>query len=297
MTSLDEIRSALGAVPGNDFASAACGLFASLGYESAKTLSDQTGDVHDFIERFPAQTPGTTSEGEFISSARSAQIIFQVTDDEIRAQAKSQLALFDNASDFDAGREKSFLFVAVELHGDSYPRGMYARFTREINKRLSAAPTVVIFRTSADLLTLAFLQRRAHKRDPERSVLGSVSLIREIDPVNPHRAHLDILSELSLSDRLKWIDSHNRTANFDGLLAAWLDALDTEELNKRFYRDLFGWFERAVKDAKFPKDESITLSPEEHVIRLITRLLFVRFIKEKGLSPKICSSRRGCVGC
>ncbi len=283
MTSLDEIRSALGAIPGNDFASAACGLFASLGYESAKTLSDQTGDVHDFIERFPAQTPGTTSEGEFISSARSAQIIFQVTDDEIQAQAKSQLALFDNASDFDAGREKSFLFVAVELHGDSYPRGMYARFTREINKRLSAAPTVVIFRTSADLLTLAFLQRRAQKRDPERSVLGSVSLIREIDPVNPHRAHLDILSELSLSDRLKWIDSHNRTANFDGLLAAWLDALDTEELNKRFYRDLFGWFERAVKDAKFPKDESITLSPEEHVIRLITRLLFVWFIKEKGL--------------
>ena len=32
----------------------------------------------------------------------------------------------------------------------------------------------------------------------------------------------------------------------------------------------------------FPKSEAKTLPSEEHVIRLVTRLLFVWFIKEKG---------------
>ena len=78
-------------------------------------------------------------------------------------------------------------------------------------------------------------------------------------------------------------DANNQPENFDGLLAAWLARLDTEELNKKFYRELFAWFEWAVAEGKFPKDKNRTLEPEEHVIRLITRLLFVWFIKEKGL--------------
>ena len=52
---------------------------------------------------------------------------------------------------------------------------------------------------------------------------------------------------------------------------------------KKFYRELFAWFEWAVEQATFPTDEKLTLGPEEHIIRLITRLLFVWFIKEKGL--------------
>ena len=94
-------------------------------------------------------------------------------------------------------------------------------------------PTVVLFRTAGGLLTLAFVHRRKHKRDPDRDVLGTVSLIREIDPVDPHRAHLDILEGLSLANRLTWMESRGKALNFDGLLDAWLDALDTEELNKR----------------------------------------------------------------
>ena len=61
----------------------------------------------------------------------------------------------------------------------------------------------------------------------------------------PHRAHLDILSELSLEECAKWIATKDIPKNFDGLLAAWLAKLDTEELNKQFYRKLLhgmnGW--------------------------------------------------------
>ena len=109
--------------------------------------------------------------------------------------------------------------------------------------------------------------------------MGSVSLLREIDPATPHRAHIDALAELSLTKRLQWMASRGKPLNFDGLLDAWLDTLDTKELNRKFYRDLFAWFKRAVNEATFPA----RVPPEEHVIRLVTRLLFVWFIKEKRL--------------
>ena len=170
----------------------------------------------------------------------------------------------------------------MELKDTSYSRGQYAAFTREINKRLSQ-PSVVLFRTADHRLTLSFVHRREHKRDSQRDVLGHVSMIREIAPADPHRAHLDILAALSLAECAEWMDTHNESHNFDGLLAAWLDKLDTEELNRQFYRELFAWFDRAVQEARFPTDQARTLPAEEHVIRLITRLLFVWFMKEKGL--------------
>ena len=243
-----------------------------LGYRSERTL-ELSGSADDFIEQFPAANENTKTEQAFCDNVQSVRILFQLTDAEIAAQS----ALFD-AGDFDAGNARSFLFAAVELNGTSYPRGQYATVTREINKRFPM-PTVVLFKTADSLLSLSFVHRRPHKRDPERDVLGNVSLIREIDPAAPHRAHLDILADLALDARLGWMSKHDKAHNFDGLLDAWLEALDTEELNRRFYGELFAWFERAVSAATFPSDSPI----EQQVIRLITRILFVWFIKEKRL--------------
>ena len=275
----NRVRDALGELPDEDFSKTAEKLLGSLCYRSDDALPSETATVGDFIANYPTPNPDTKSEQEFIKSAVSVRIISQISDAEITANA--QQALID-ASAFDTGNARSFLFLAVELKEDTYSRGQYAAFTREINKRWQF-PTVVLFKTAANLLTLAFAHRRLHRRDPGRDVLGNVFLIREIDPVKPHRAHLDILDDLSLPKRMEWMSAHGKPHNFDGLLDAWLDALDTEELNRRFYRDLFNWFERAVAQAKFPKTGAKVLKPEEHVIRLITRLLFVWFIKEKGL--------------
>ena len=275
---VNDIQTALSA-DDDDFSELATGLLAALGYSSERTLAGQTGQPTDFIQQFPAQNPGTQSERSFLDNTQSVFVLFQFTGNEIQAQ--TQRGLFD-ASDFDTGNARSFLFAAVELNSYSYSRGQYAAFTRELNKHIQL-PMVALFRTADNRTTLAFVHRRPNKRDPNRDVLGSVSLIREIDPASPHRAHLDIPAELSLPERLRWMDAHGKTHNFDGLLDAWLDALDTEELNHRFYRELFAWFERAVSTAKFPTGEAKTLPAEEHVIRLIARLMFVWFIKEKGL--------------
>ena len=280
----NKIRAALAAISGADFANEAQALLHVLDYRSERTLPDQSGSVDEFIAQdlVEIKRRDTKSEREFLDNAASVRVIFQVTDSEI-SEATPQGTLFQ-FDEFEMSNAQSFLFMAVELKGETYPRGRYGRFTREINKRL-AMPAVVLFRTAGGLLTLAFVQRRESKTDSGRDVLGRVKLIREINPDDPHRAHLDILIDLSLESRLRWMDSHSNQHNFDGLLDAWLDALDTEELNRRFYGELKDWFDRAVREARFPKlpDQAKDQKSEEHVIRIITRMLFIWFIKEKGL--------------
>ena len=273
----ETIKSALAAMHTGDLLEKSKQLLSTLGYRSDLIL-ELSSTVHDFFEEFPPVNPNTKSEQHFRDSAESAQIIFQFTKDEIADEP--QINLFDPAA-FDKGNTKCFLFCAVELKDNTYSRTKYAEFTREINKRLFA-PTVILFR-AGDRLTIAFADRRPSEANETLDVLGQVTLIKDIRLNNPHRAHLDILSELSLEECIKWIDEKKKSKNFDGLLAAWLAKLDTEELNKQFYRKLFTWYEWAVKEATFPTDENRVIKPEEHVIRLITRLLFIWFIKEKGL--------------
>ena len=60
-------------------------------------------------------------------------------------------------------------------------------------------------------------------------------------------------------------------------------AFAVEPLNKEFYQKLFNWYERAQKHVEFPND----LQNEDYksiaLIRLLTRLLFIWFIKQKDL--------------
>ena len=259
----------------------ATGLLGCLGYKSDRRL-DLPGDIDSFIREFPAPNPGTITEQALRENAKTCALVFQLTDSEIDSFASRQGLLMDVVTPFDSGNAKSFIFTAIELNQSEYSRGKYAELTREINKRFSV-PTVVIFKTSSNLLTIGFMNRRPDKRKNNREVLGNVSLIRHIDAAKPHTAHLDILADLALTNLLDWIDDNRKPSTFDGLLAAWLAKLDAQELNKRFYRELFAWFERAVKVATFPSNQPDPVTPETHAVRLITRLLFVWFIKEKGL--------------
>ena len=273
----EKIESALAALSTGDFSENAKHLLAILGYCSERTV-ELPGTAGDFIQRFPAQNKNTETEQEFLNSVESVKLLFQVTSEEIAPT--NQPRLFESPA-FDAGYVRSFLFFAIELTDKDYPRGTYAQFTREVNKRFMM-PIVVLFRVG-NRLTIGFVGRRQHQYDPDRDVLEQVTLIKDIRLDDPHRAHIEVLYELALWECAKWVNANNRSENFDGLLAAWLARLDTEELNKKFYRELFAWFEWAVAEGTFPTDKNRTLKPEEHVIRLITRLLFVWFIKEKGL--------------
>ena len=272
-----EIQSDLAKIPACAFLESARDLLGVLGYRSQRTLN-LSGSVDEFIEELPALNKNTVMEQEFRDEAESVELVFQVTSDEITTN--NQGKPFESNA-FDEGEIKSFLFFAVELMGKDYPRGKFAQFTREINKRFMM-PVVVFFRVW-NRLTVGFVGRRQHKHDPNLDVLEQVTLIKDIRLDKPHRAHLEVLFELSLPECAKWMVANHQPENFDGLLAAWLARLDTEELNKQFYRRLFEWFEWAVVEANFPTKEKRTLKAEEHIIRLTTRLLFVWFMVEKGL--------------
>ncbi|MDR3246120.1 MAG: Eco57I restriction-modification methylase domain-containing protein [Prevotellaceae bacterium] len=68
-----------------------------------------------------------------------------------------------------------------------------------------------------------------------------------------------------------------------------LDAFSVEVLTKEFYRELFDWYQWALSDndgfeVVYPNDIDTATDDrniEEHLIRLITRLMFVWFLKQK----------------
>ena len=71
------------------------------------------------------------------------------------------------------------------------------------------------------------------------------------------------------------------------------DAFSVEALTKQFYQDLYEWYQWAVDPdtgITFPNDTTIEEDDREDIdikiIRLITRLMFVWFIKQKGLIPE-----------
>ncbi|MBM4164756.1 MAG: hypothetical protein FJ222_10015 [Lentisphaerae bacterium] len=64
-------------------------------------------------------------------------------------------------------------------------------------------------------------------------------------------------------------------------------AFDVEAVTKDFFREVANWYFWALKNVQFPKDAPKEADGHDHisVIRLITRLIFCWFVKEKGLIP------------
>ncbi|MFM5955602.1 MAG: hypothetical protein ACKOQ2_00300, partial [Dolichospermum sp.] len=118
------------------------------------------------------------------------------------------------------------------------------------------------------------------KLDRDKDVLEKITLIKDININSPHRAHIEILADLSLT-------SLPDIQNFDQLHTAWQKVLNTSELNNKFFQEVSHWYFWATQTVTFPDggeaDESLRNATS--VIRLITRLIFVWFLKEKGLVP------------
>ncbi len=91
----------------------------------------------------------------------------------------------------------------------------------------------------------------------------------------------------TIADRFEKLASEERITE-----PKLIQAFSLEALTKDFYNELFDWYEWAVEESKFPigKGAKVTLIPEtetkgENIIRLVTRLMFVWFIKQKNLVP------------
>jgi len=69
-------------------------------------------------------------------------------------------------------------------------------------------------------------------------------------------------------------------------LEAIRDAFSVEKVTKAFYTEIANWYFWAVQDVTFPKDAETEANGRNNaVIRLITRLIFIWFMKERKLVP------------
>jgi adenine-specific DNA-methyltransferase len=252
---------------------------ASLGYKSDRFIAEADSKPQAFLDLFGSCHPFDPAKA-LVSEWKSADFLFQLTDEEL----SHETSLFADTS-VRAGLLKSYVFLAIELKGAEYARGKFSSITRQLN-RLFPMPVMVFFRHQTRL-TIAVINRRVNKLDENKDVLGKVTLISGIDFAKPHRGHLDILTSLAFYNLVH--PQKKPIIDFDTLHAAWEQIFNVELLNERFYRELANWYFWALPQVTFPNDTKKD-SEEKHqassLIRLLTRLIFCWFLKEKNLIPE-----------
>ncbi len=215
---------------------------------------------------------------------------------EIAEQEKSDLQ--EDLEDVEQSDDEypGILIFAVDLNDGFNPtRSNLTEINRTLNRFSQRVPALVLARYGKKI-SLMLADRVAYKQEwREGEKVRKVSLLRDIDLDKPHAGHLRILKDLVVpTSGTKVVE------NFNSLYEYWKEVLDTSELNKKFYQDLSNWYFWAIKHVRFPDEPTAEDAHEQNkelddmlqehratnVIRLLTRLLFVWFIKEKGLIPE-----------
>lgn len=282
----DKIRSALEAFASQPLRQACLSFLDILGYRSDRTIVLEGSKPQAFLDFVQSQITPLKFDPEkaLFSDWKSVDLLFQLTDSDLAATS----SLFEE-TDVQSGLLRSYVFFAIELNGRSVVNGTYARgkltaIARQIN-RVFPMPVMILLKHGQSL-AIAVINRRQSKIHPDKDVLEKVTLIRDISLASPHRGHLDILRSFAFSEL-----EHPKKfpiRDFDTLHATWEEIFNIELLNKRFYRELANWYFWALPQVEFPSD--IEKDDEKRratgLIRLLTRLIFCWFLKEKGLIPE-----------
>lgn len=283
------IQEAITGFATEDLTTAGLRLFNALGYRTELRLPLQQQSFGEFAELFAQGNKRFDPAKAYTEKWASVDMLFQLGADQLSAQNN----LFKNEQ-VDRTIIESYLFFAIELKpkakDQAWSRTDLSQITREVNK-LFLMPVMLLFKhpgsetgTGIDTLSLSIIDRRLHKRETSKDVLEKVTLIKDMRIAAPHRAHIEILFDLSLEELQR---KHGFTT-FPALHEAWRKTLDTKELNKRFFRELANWYFHAVELSEWPDDVEKDREKRNAIntIRLITRLMFVWFLKEKSLVPE-----------
>jgi hypothetical protein len=280
-----QIEAALKSFANQPLAKAATALFESLGYNSKKRLVFSTLDAF-LTECAATDKVKTLFRGTSARRADSQVLLTQITTDEIAAATEGQPQRFTDKKP-DLRFFDSYLFLAIDLPQANLSRLDLAERARAINQ-LFSQPVLILFR-HGELVSIGITYRRANKRDNSRDVIArKVTLIKDIRFASPHRAHLEILADFSLAT-LSTPNTPIRT--FAQLDDAWRKALNTQELNRRFYGELAAWYYWAVTTIRLPvvadylkeREDAEEENVKQFTIRLLCRTIFCWFIKERGL--------------
>ena len=211
------------------------------------------------------------------SRVENTYFIGTVTDDTL----KGENAGVDFKAEAAKPKYEGMFVFAVEMKpGETLKRSEAAVLVRGINRVVRQQPATVLILEDT-MLSVATCERTAYKqtwRPGER--LGKVSILKGVNCLSPHRGHIDILESMNVK----------ACKTFDALYKQWKDVFSTSLLTKQFYREIQNWYFWALKKEQhvaFPNalddDSDDEKYNAENIIRLITRLIFTWFMKEKGL--------------
>lgn len=173
-------------------------------------------------------------------------------------------------------------------------RSQLAEISRAFNREFYYTPVVIVFKYN-NHIAFANTERLKYKQEwREGEKAGKVTLLRDINIDKPHEGHHRILAELKIPNSGK-----NVVDSFAKLYTYWQEVLSVNILNKKFYNELSNWYFWAIQNVQFPgaptfeeahsKGKELDDLKQQHkatnVIRMLTRLLFVWFLKEKKLIP------------
>jgi len=164
-----------------------------------------------------------------------------------------------------------------------------AELTRTFNRASNFLPVLLLLRYPAPAtgggaagvrLALAASERLEFVQPwRQGEKIGKITTLFDINPLHLHTGHARILARLKVPTGIETLRE---------LSSYWNKALSVKILNEDFYRDLSNWYFWAVRHIQTPayaNDGGDDVRHATALIRLITRLIFTWFLKEKGLVP------------
>lgn len=255
--------------------------------EAVKDLFDDLNVPVNYLSDDPAR-PQDILKDTFKDNAvfrLMDEVYFVGMVDDAAFQGNKSTSIDDIRSDYDG-----ILIFGVTLHlrenGLLPKRSQLAEIARAFNREFCYTPVVVIFRYSdgqKHYIAFANTQRLAYVQSwREGEKTGKVALLRNIDVEHPHRGHLDILNQLRIQTT-----GPKAVNSFTKLYEFWQDVFNIEVLNRKFYEELSNWYFWAMDQIEFPDDEDRDRKSRnaKNLIRMITRIIFIWFMKEKRLIP------------
>lgn len=228
---------------------------------------------------------GYLTDDTLLNKIADARLIGMVNDlsiEGIAQNVRSDEILRTDTVDYDM-----LIVFGVELAEGIYPtRTDIIRLTRALNRRSSSRPVVLLTRYS-DRLTFSAAERGQFKREGQKGEkVGRISILKDINLIVVHAGHERMLTKLKLAKTI---------TSFTELYNSWRNVFDLKILNTEFYAKVAEWYSRAIVEVKFP-DEYYLALPENKdkkrnevqeianqvaCIRLLTRIIFVWFLKHK----------------
>ena len=230
--------------------------------------------VTDFLdEKF------VNSHAELLEKVGEVRIVGAATPDTFLIKSASAISREELEEKTADEKYEDMIFFSIDAQSPM-TRSEIAMLTRAFNRRFYYKP-VVLFVRYEKYLSMTTCERTAYIRAGyEGEKVGKVTILYRINCEKPHAGHINILNSLDISG----------CTSFEAVYQKWLYTFSNELLTRKFYLELSDWYAWAIKVVRFPNriedpDDDGKYN-HENVIRLVTRLIFVWFLKEKHLIPE-----------